>query len=141
MNLSFKYLCCRSFRKVYAAPVYWFVFLIPLSTYSETCSNDHLDKMIIHLRQPILCPPKQTPMQLLLYKTTTCITRPATTFFVSQMKKNLSKTTTTRLYPVKKWETNIRQQGIKINLSLIMFTLLLLCNIKFVSCLQKLDNL
>ena len=30
---------------------------------------------------------------------TTSLTRPATTFFVSQMKKNLSKTTTTRLLP------------------------------------------
>ena len=31
--------------------------------------------------------PKQIPMQLLLYKTTTCLTRPATTFFDSQIKE------------------------------------------------------
>ena len=31
--------------------------------------------------------------------------RPTTTFFVSQMKKNLSKTSTTKLYPAKKWDT------------------------------------
>ena len=35
---------------------------------------------------------------------------PVTTLFVAQMKKNLSKTTTTKLFPAKKWETNIRQQ-------------------------------
>ena len=34
------------------------------------------------LRQPILSLPKPVPMQLLLYKTTTCLTGPATTFFV-----------------------------------------------------------
>ena len=35
---------------------------------------------------------------------TTCLMQPATTFFDPQMKKNLSKTTTTKLYPVKKWK-------------------------------------
>ena len=35
----------------------------------------------------MLSPPHQIPEQLLLYKTTTCLTWPATTFFVSQMKK------------------------------------------------------
>ena len=103
--------------------------------YSQTCSNDHLYKTTTRLRRPILGPPEQIPIQSLLYKTTTCLTRPATTFFVSQMKKNLSKTTTTKLYPAKKQETNIGQQGIKINLSLIIFTLLLLYNAKFVQCL------
>ena len=39
----------------------------------------------------MLSPPKPIPMQLLLYKTTTCLTRPATTFFVPQMKKNCLK--------------------------------------------------
>ena len=44
-----------------------------------------------------------------------CLTRPATTFFVSQMKKTtLYKTTNTKLYPEKKQETNIRQQDLKI---------------------------
>ena len=40
---------------------------------------------------------------LLLHKTTTCLTRPAT-IFVPQMKKNLSKTTTAKLYPAMEWE-------------------------------------
>ena len=31
--------------------------------------------------------PKQIPVQSSLYKTAACIVRPATTFFVSQMKK------------------------------------------------------
>ena len=57
------------------------------------------------LRQPVLSLPKQIPKQLLLYKTTTCLAQPANTFFVSQVKKNLSKTTATKLYPAKKWET------------------------------------
>ena len=52
----------------------------------------------------MMSPPKQITMQSLLYKTTTCLTQPATTFFVSQMKKNLSITATTKIYPVKKWE-------------------------------------
>ena len=42
----------------------------------------------------MLCPPKQIPVESFLYKTTTRLTRPATTFFVSQMKKGLPKTTT-----------------------------------------------
>ena len=52
------------------------------------------------LRRPMLSPPKPISIQSLLYKMTTCLTQPATIFFVSQMKKNLSKTTTTKLYPV-----------------------------------------
>ena len=48
--------------------------------------------------------PKPIPIQLLLYKMTTCLTRAVTTFFVMQMKKTLSKTTTAKLYPAKKWE-------------------------------------
>ena len=35
--------------------------------------------------------PKQSPIQHLLYKTITCLTRPATTFFVCHMKKNCLK--------------------------------------------------
>ena len=34
----------------------------------------------------MLGPPKQIPMQSLLYKKTICLTRQATTFFVSKMK-------------------------------------------------------
>ena len=81
--------------------------------YSQTCSNDHsqddLYKTTTHLRWPILDLPELIPIQSLLYKTTTSLTRPATTFFASQIKKNLSKTTITKLYPAKKSETNIRQ--------------------------------
>ena len=96
-------------------------------------SNDHCYKMTTHLRQPVLGLPEQIPIQSLLFKTTTCLTRPATTFFVSQMEKNLSKTTTTKLYPASKWETNIRQHCIKT--SLIIFTLVLLYNAKVAKCL------
>ena len=76
-------------------------------------------------------PPKQILIQSLLNKTTTCLTRPATSFFVSQMKKNLPKTTTTKFYPAKKWERNIRQQCLK-NKRLSDYTLFLLYNAKFV---------
>ena len=69
--------------------------------------------MTTRLRRPKLSLHKQIPIQLLLYKTTTCIARPGTTFFVSQMKKKLSKATTKKIYQAKKWETNIRQQCIK----------------------------
>ena len=76
--------------------------------YSQTCSNDHLSKTTTRLRRPVLSPPKQIPIQSLLYMTTTCLTRPATTFFfISQMKKKLSKTTATKRYQAKKWETII----------------------------------
>ena len=57
------------------------------SWYVQTFSNIPLYKMTTHIRRQILSPPKQIPIKSLLYKTTTCLTRPATTFFVSQMKK------------------------------------------------------
>ena len=41
--------------------------------YSQTCSNNHLYKMITHPRQPMVSLPKQIPIQLLLYKTTICL--------------------------------------------------------------------
>ena len=59
--------------------------------YSQTCSNDHIYNKTTRLRRPMLSPPKQIPLQLLLYKTTTCLTRPETTFFVFQMKKTCLK--------------------------------------------------
>ena len=65
------------------------------------------------LRQPLLSPPQQIPIQSLLYKMTTCLTQPVITFFVSQMKKNLSKMTTTKLYPAKNRETIIWKQCVK----------------------------
>ena len=46
----------------------------------------------------------QILVQSLLYKTTACLTWTAATFFDFQMKKNLSKTTTTKLYPAKECE-------------------------------------
>ena len=81
--------------------------------YSQTCSNNNLYKMTTHLRQPTLSLTKQIPIQMLLYKTTTCLMQPATPYLVSQIKKKLSKTTTTKFYPAKKWEINMRQQCIK----------------------------
>ena len=68
--------------------VLYVVLLRPKSLSVLTCSNNHLYKTTTHLRQPMLSLPKEIPIQSLLYKTTTCLTRPATTFFVSQMKKN-----------------------------------------------------
>ena len=57
------------------------------------------------LRGTILSPPKPIPIQSLLYKTTTSLVRQATTYFcLSQMKKNLSKRSTVKLCPAKKWE-------------------------------------
>ena len=49
--------------------------------YSQTCSNNHLWKTATRLRWSMLSLPKDIPMHLLLYKTTTCLTRPANTFF------------------------------------------------------------
>ena len=61
--------------------------------------NDKLSKCVntvkpaqttTRLRRPTVSPPKQIPMQWLLYKitTTTHLTPPVTTFFVPQIKKN-----------------------------------------------------
>ena len=61
------------------------------SQYSQTCLYDHLYKTTTHLRWPMLSPPKPIPIQLLLYKMTTCLMRPTTTFFVPQMKKTCLK--------------------------------------------------
>ena len=76
--------------------------------YSQTYSNDHLYKMTTRLRQPMPSPPKPIPIQTLLYKTTTCLTRPGNKFFVPQIKKQqqqkLPKTATAKLYPVEKWK-------------------------------------
>ena len=51
--------------------------------YRQTCSNDHIYKRTTRLGRPMLNPPCQIPMQLLLYKTTTCQppTGPVTIFF------------------------------------------------------------
>ena len=55
--------------------------------YSQICSNNHLCKTTTCIRRPMLSPPKQIPVQLLLYNTTFCLMQPVTLFFVSQMKK------------------------------------------------------
>ena len=83
-----------------------------------------------HLRRPMLSPPQRIPVQLLLYKTTI---RPATTFFVSQMKKSLSKTTTLNTLSSKEMQDKHKEQCIKNKcLYLFIFHLLLLFNAKFV---------
>ena len=76
-------------------------FLNVFSYYSQTYSNNHLYKTKTHLRWPTLSLPNQIPIQSLLYRKTTCLTWTATTFFISKMKKNLSKTTNTKFYPAK----------------------------------------
>ena len=57
----------------------------------------------------MLSSPKPIPIKPLLYKTTTCLTQPATTFFVPQMRKNLSKTAYAKLYSEGKWEAMHRK--------------------------------
>ena len=42
-------------------------------------------------KRPMLSSPKQIPIQSLLYKTTACLTRPATTFLTSKWKKTCLK--------------------------------------------------
>ena len=58
--------------------------------YCQTCSNDHLYNTTTRLRRLMLNLAKQIPIQSLLYRTTTCLTRPATTFLISQTKKKTS---------------------------------------------------
>ena len=56
-----------------------------ISFYSQTCSYDHLYKMTNAES------PKPIPIQLLLYRTTTCLTRPATIFLSPKLKKKTRK--------------------------------------------------
>ena len=95
--------------------------------YSQTCPNNHFCKMTTHLRWPMLSPPRQIPMQPLLYKTTTCPTRPATTFFVPQMKKAVQNSNCKTFS-----SGEMGSNTYKILISLIIFTLLLLYNAQFV---------
>ena len=83
-----------------------------LKIQSKTCSNHHLYKTTTCLRSLMLSLPKQNPIQLLLYKMTTCLTQPVTTFCLPN-ERNLSKTNTTKLYPAKKWGKNVVEQCIK----------------------------
>ena len=59
--------------------------------YSQTYLYDHLYKTTTRLRRPMRNPPKPIPIQLLLYKTIACLTRPATTFLVLKWKKTCLK--------------------------------------------------
>ena len=122
--------------------------------YSQTCSNNHPYKTTTCLRQPTLSPPKQIPIKFSHFKEAVYFLpfrstlEPPSGFehgtdglgiqhfkhqaIAPNEKKKLSKTTTLKFYPTKKWETNIRQQCMKINISLIIFALLLLYNTVFV---------
>ena len=66
-------------------------------------------KTATQLRWSMLSLLKQIPTQLLLYKPTNATSN----LFFCLPNENLSKTTNTKLYPVKKWEINIRQQCIQ----------------------------
>ena len=84
-----------------------------------------------------MSPPKPIPVQSILHKTTTCLTRPAATFFDSQMEKNLSKTVTAKLYPAEKWEVMHKEKrfsnyGLLYNShASIIFTFLLFIVLEF----------
>ena len=68
------------------------LFWINWKNYSQTCLNHHLCKTATRLRWPMVSPPKQIPAQSLLYKTTTCLTWPATYLFLSpKLKKDCLK--------------------------------------------------
>ena len=100
--------------------------------YSQTYSNDHLYKTTTRLRWPVLSLPKQIPIQSLLDKTTTCLTRPATTFFLSpKWKKTCLKQPLQNFTQRRNEEQSYGNNAWKINISLIIFTLLLFYNGKF----------
>ena len=82
------------------------------------------------IRRPKLSPPKQIPVQL--SRQDDHLPNATSNHFCLLTKKNLSKTTTTKLYSAKKWETSIRQQCIKNKRLSDLYALLLLYNVKFV---------
>ena len=94
----------------------------PVNQQRRQLPKDYLSKTTTRLRGPRLRLLNQFPIETLLYKTTTCLTPPMTTFLFHKWKKKLSKTTTTKLYPANKWETNIRQQCVK-NKRLVLYLL------------------
>ena len=100
-------------------------FLNVFSYYSQTYSNNHLYKTKTHLRWPTLSLPNQIPIQSLLYRKTTCLTWTATTFLFPKWKKTCLKQQIQNF-------TLRRQQCLKINVFLIIVTLLLLYSTKFV---------
>ena len=71
----------------------------------------------------MLSPPKWIPTKLLLHKTTTCLTQPATTCFRLPNEKCLSKTITKKLYLAKKCEARIRNNAEKLNVSICLYLL------------------
>ena len=73
--------------------------------YSQTCSNDHLCKATNAESAQANSHPIVTVQDNHLSNMT------SEHFFDSQMKKNLSKTTTTKLYPAKECEKNIRNNA------------------------------
>ena len=103
---------------------YWITFKhlnsINLNHYSQACSNERLSKT--------------TNAESVEANSCPIVISNATSdhFFDYQMKDTLSQTTTTKLYPVKKCKKNIRNNAKKIEVSLIIFTLLLIYNAKFV---------
>ena len=54
------------------------------------------------IRWQMLSLPKPIPIQLFLHKTNTCLRDQQPLFYLPNEKKNLSKMTTTNLYPMKK---------------------------------------
>ena len=90
------------------------------------------------VRGPMLSLPKWILVQSLLYKTTTCLTRPSTIFLSPKWKKAYLKQPLTNFIQ----QRNARQtQGtMHKNKRLFIFTLLLLFNAKF-NVHKQLDNL
>ena len=77
-------------------------------------------------------PPKQIPIQSLLYKTTVCLTQPATTFFcLPNEKKTCLKQLLQNFTQQRNRKQSYGNNAQKINVSLIIFTQLLLHNAKF----------
>ena len=72
--------------------------------------------------------PKLIPIQLIPYKTINYLMQPVTTFFVPQMEKNLPKKKYCKTLSSEEVGGNVQ----KINVPLIIFTLLLPYNAKFV---------
>ena len=89
--------------------------------YSQTCSNDHLNRTTTSLTQHMLSSPKQIPIQLRL----------AINFFVSQMNKNLSKATLQNFTQQRNGKQT-QDNNAKKYKCLVIFTLLLLYNAKFI---------
>ena len=89
--------------------------------YSQTCSNEHLNRTTTSLTQHMLSSPKQIPIQLRL----------AINFFVSQMNKNLSKTTLQNFTQQRNGKQT-QDNNAKKYKCLVIFTLLLLYNAKFI---------